>query len=206
MSISSRILVLSFAILVVSILSLVPESTAAELSADEAVLKSFPGASPLVIPAAAFASKGNNPTSNRFWWGNGYLSGVDPAGDGCVQAPAYLPDNVEVTGFFASYIDNDPAENFWIWLTRTTNTTPEPFFDIAIITTSGADPDVQAPSAPDIFEPMVNLPENAYYVSTCLPSALTKLISVRIYYRAGGLIFSDGFEDGGTSSWTGVTP
>ncbi|MEE4270637.1 MAG: hypothetical protein V2I67_03120 [Thermoanaerobaculales bacterium] len=206
MTISYRILVLSALIFAASALSPAPEAAASGPSADESALKGFPGASPLVIPAAAFSSKGNDPTSTNFIWNGGYLRGVDPSGGGCVQAPAYLPDNVEITGFYASFIDNDPVANYWIWLTRTTNTTPEPFFDIAIITTSGVDPDVQTLAAPDIYQPMVTLPENAYYVSTCLPSASTALISARIYYVASDLIFADGFEAGGTSSWSEVTP
>jgi len=206
MTIPFRILVLSAITLAVATLSPAPASFASEPFTDEASLKSFPGASPLVIPAAAFSSKGNDPTSTNFVWTAGHLSGVDPAGGGCVQAPAYLPDNVEITGFYASIIDNDPVDNFWVWLTRTTNTTPQPFFDMAIVTTSGADPDVQSLSAPDIFQPMVNLPDNAYYVSACLPSATTKLISARIYYESSDTIFSDGFENGTTSAWAEVTP
>lgn len=169
----------------------------------EANTKGFPATSPLVIPAAAFTTKGNDPSSHNMVWWEGYLSGTALSG-GCVQAPAYLPDNTEITSFYISYIDEDGAQNFYAWLTRTTNTTVASLVDLATMVTSGSDPSVRTLVDNSINEPIVSLPEYSYYVSTCLPSASTKLISARIYFETADGIFDDGFENGSTSAWLTV--
>ncbi len=189
----------------VATLGLAPVSEARDDDDVPANLKGFPATSPLVIPAAAFATNGSDPSSHRMVWFEGYLAGTALPG-GCVQAPAYLPDNTEITSFYISYIDEDGGQNFSVWLTRTTNTSVAPFLDLATITTSGSDPAVRTAWDTSIQQPIVNLPEYSYYVGACLPSSSTKLISARIYFESNDAIFTDGFESGTTSNWTTVEP
>ena len=178
-------------------LAVAPDGEGRDDDSVAANLNGFPATSPLVIPAAAFATNGDSPSSTNMIWYEGYIAGTALAG-GCIQAPVYLPDNTEITSFYISYIDEDGGQDFTVWLTRTTNTSVAAFLDLATASTTGSSPDVRTAWDTSIQEPIVQLPEYSYYVSTCLPSASTKLISARIYFESTDGIFADGFENGTT--------
>jgi len=187
----------------VSTLMGAPDGEARDDDFVPANLKGFPATSPLVIPAAAFATNGDSPSSTNMIWYEGYIAGTALAG-GCIQAPVYLPDNTEIMSFYISYIDEDGGQDFSVWLTRTTNTSVAASLDLATVSTTGSSTSVRTAGDTSIQQPIVNLPEYSYYVGTCLPSASTKLISARIYFETHDAIFIDGFENGTTSMWTTV--
>ncbi len=147
----------------------------------------FGGVSPLVIPAAAFASDGFQPDSLFFPFGGGYFQG-DSANYGCVVAPAYLPQGATVTDMFASVYDNDPARGISVALRRldnfngSTNT-------LATASTTGAGTfaGVQVVNDASIDNPLVVQPDYTYYVTTCLGSSSIRLYSVRFYYAFADL-------------------
>lgn len=164
--------------------------------------KAFPASSPLVIPAAAFSTKGNDASSHEMVWWEGYVRGTSSLG-GCVQAPVYLPRFARITNFWISYIDEDASNDFSVWFTRTSNFTPNEADDMASVTTSGTSESVRTLSDPSISHRIVIQPDYSYFVSVCLPTASTKLYSARIYYGVD-VLFADGFETGGSSSWAEV--
>ena len=166
--------------------------------------KNFGGTTPLTIPAAAFATKGNNAESNNFVWWAGFIKGTAISG-GCIQAPVYLPPFARIYQVWASIIDNDGSYNASIWLTRSSNLTPGDSTDMSTISTSGSLASIQSLSDSSIDEPIVILPDYSYFVSTCLASENLKLYSVRIWYYED-VVFVDGFERGDTSAWSGVSP
>lgn len=166
--------------------------------------KNFGGSTPLTIPAAAFATKGNNAESNNFVWWAGFIKGTAISG-GCIQAPVYLPPFARVYQVWVSILDNDGSNNASVWLTRSSNLTADLSMDMATISTSGSSPDIQSLSDQTINEPIVIYPQYSYFVSTCLASENLKLYSVRIWYYED-VVFLNGFERGDTSAWSGVSP
>ncbi len=112
-----------------------PAAVAREL---EMASKGIGGTSPLVIPAAAFASKGNSAGSSYFQMFSGYLQGSSLAG-GCVQAPVYLPQGVEIVSLYASLYDNDPTNNVYVTLTRASNGGYHDSNDMAWLNSTGCD-------------------------------------------------------------------
>ncbi len=172
------------------------------LEGDQA--KNFGGTTPLMIPAAAFATKGNDAESTNFVFGAGFIKGTGVSG-GCIQAPVYLPPFARVYQVWASIIDNDGSNDASIWLTRSSNLTTGAATDMATISTSGSSGSIQSLSDLFIDEPVVIVPDNSYFVSTCLASENLKLYSVRIWYYED-VVFFNGFERGDTSGWSGVSP
>ena len=171
---------------------------------DEYLAKSFGGSSPLVIPAAAFSSKGNNAESHNFVWWAGFVKGTALAG-GCIQAPVYLPRWARVTSMWASFVDADGSNDATVTLTRRANTSLGDVDGMGSLSTSGTEPVVRSFSDSSISEPLVKLPDYSYFVSTCLASENLKLYSVRLYYTEE-TIFIDAFETGDTSGWSVVSP
>ena len=166
--------------------------------------KNFGGSSPLTIPAAAFATKGNNAESNNFIWWAGYIRGTAISG-GCIQAPVYLPPYARIYQVWASVIDNDAANNMSVWLTRSSNLTEGEATDMSTLSTSGSSTSIQSLSDFSITEPIIVHPDYSYFVSTCMASADLKLYSVRIWYYED-VLFVDRFERGDTSAWSLVSP
>lgn len=134
--------------------------------------------SPLVIPAAAFSSDGDAEGTYYFWFSGGYVSGTGTYG--CIKAPAYLPNGATVTEVYASVYDNDGTDNLWIDLMRV-NRLDGVTDTMASPATSGSSTDIQQISDTSIVEPLIDYPNYAYYVTTCLPSDM-RLYSVRIYF------------------------
>jgi hypothetical protein len=136
--------------------------------------------SPLVIPAADFAADGANPDSMFFPFGGGYFQGN---GDiyGCMVAPAYLPEGATVTDMFVSVYDNDATYNLTVNLRRADNfaggTTT-----MANASSSGQFAGIQTISTSSITDPLVDYPDYAYYVTTCVLSGNIRIYSVRLYY------------------------
>jgi hypothetical protein len=164
--------------------------------------KAFHGGSPLMISATAFATKGNYADSQYFNPFSGSLAGTS-AGDGCVQAPVYLPNGARVTDVWASVVDNDGSNDIYVSMYRRSTRSLSDVTLMASLHSSGQSTSVSTPSDVTITSPKVSLPEYAYYVVTCLPTANTKLISVRIYYEEA--IFVDAFECGETWAWSSTS-
>jgi len=164
--------------------------------------KAFHGGSPLMISAAAFATKGDDADSQYFNPFSGSLAGTGTGG-GCVQAPVYLPNGARVTDVWASVIDNDGANDINISVFRRSTRSLNDVTLMASLSSSGQSTSVSTPSDVTITSPVVSLPEYAYYVVTCLPTANTKLISLRIYYEEA--IFVDAFECGETWAWSSTS-
>lgn len=186
------------ALVTVGLCSIGAASEGVIIEGDQA--KNFGGSTPLTIPAAAFATKGNNAESNNFVWWAGFIKGTAITG-GCIQAPVYLPPFARVYQVWASVLDNDGSNNASIWLSRSSNLTTNDATDMATISTSGSSATIQSLSDSTINEPIVILPDNSYFVTTCLASENIKLYSVRIWYHED-VVFVDGFERGDTSAWS----
>ena len=175
---------------------------AARLRADEdATTKDFGGSSPLVIPAAAFATNGNYDDTYFFHPFEGSMRGKS-ATDGCVHAPAYLPQGAEVFQVYASVLDEDAAADVYIDLKRSNNYAYHDADTMASAHTNGSSSVIQSIFDESISHALVSYPRFHYWVQLCLPSADTKLYSVRIYF-VDNEIFSDGFESGGVTAWNG---
>jgi hypothetical protein len=195
------------ACLVIAITAIAPFSQVQALenqSIEGDSTKAFPASSPLVIPAAAFSTKGNDAQSHTMSWAEGYIEGTSSPG-GCVQAPAYLPRFARVYQFWISYIDEDGGTNFSAWFSRTSNFRKGEMDDMGTVTTSGSDPAVRSVGDYSMNHPIVIHPDYSYFVSTCLPTANTKLLSARIWYYTD-VVFVDGFERGSSANWAEVQP
>jgi hypothetical protein len=195
----------SFFTAVVLVAASAPGAGAAEgQSAEGETAKGFPASNPLVIPAAAFSTKGNDPQSHYMRWLEGYLEGTSSPG-GCVQAPVYLPRFARVYQLWMSYIDEDGGNDFSVWFDRTATFSAGGLQEMATVSSSGSDPNVRSVGDYSVNHPIVVHPDYSYYVSACLPSENTKLLSVRIWYYTD-VIFVDGFDRGNASAWGEVLP
>jgi hypothetical protein len=134
----------------------------------------------LVIPAADFRSDGFFPDSVFFDFDTGTWEGR-ATGDGCMIAPAYLPDDVTVTSILASFIDNDENNHINFDLIRV-NMSSGSVGDMAYMNTVNyfSSPDVDTVSTTNISNPLVDYPTYSYYLSTCLPTVDTKLVGIQI--------------------------
>ncbi len=166
--------------------------------------KNFGGSSPLVIPAAAFSTKGNNAGSHNFIWFAGFVKGTALSG-GCIQAPVYLPRWARVYQMWTSFIDADGSNDAIVTLTRRAHADLGDIDQMGWLTTSGSDTGITSFSDVSITEPLVMLHDYSYYVTTCLASENLKLYSVRLYFTEE-TIFVDAFERGDTSGWSVVSP
>jgi len=136
--------------------------------------------SPLVIPAAAFSSDGNDPGSMFFTFSGGYLTG-NTATDGCVKAAVYVPNGATMTSFYATVYDNDATYPVWVDLWRVNRLTGVTDW-IATVETSSESTNVRNLGTADIEYPLVDYPDYAYYVTSCLLSSSVRLYAVRIYF------------------------
>ncbi len=166
--------------------------------------KNFGSSSPLVIPAAAFSTKGNNAESHNFIWFAGFVKGTALSG-GCIQAPVYLPRWARVYQMWTSFIDDDGSNDAIVTLTRRAHADLGDIDQMGWLTTSGSDTGITSFSDMSITEPLVMLHDYSYYVTTCLASEDLKLYSVRLYYTEE-TVFVDAFERGDTSGWSVVAP
>lgn len=179
---------------------------AVQLRAEEAMTtKGFGGDSPMVISAAAFATNGNHDGTYYYHPFEGHMQGKSTT-DGCVQAPLYLPEGAEISQLIASIIDEDSGADVYVSLMRSDNYAYHDADTLGTANTGGSTASMQTPSDTTISHPLVTYPRYHYWVQLCLPSMDTKLYSVRVYFDDGGQIFSDAFESGGTSAWSGVSP
>ncbi len=198
-------IVIVVCVLVLGMVGICPTTSASEgvpFEGDQA--KNFGGSSPLVIPAAAFSTKGNNAESHNFVWFAGFVKGTALSG-GCIQAPVYLPRWARVSEMWTSFIDADGSNDAIVTLTRRSNSTLGDVDDMASASTSGSATTVRTFHDITISDPLVMLPDYSYYVTTCLASENLKLYSVRLYFTEE-TIFVDGFERGDTSGWSVVSP
>jgi hypothetical protein len=181
------------------------QELADRLRADEAATtKSFGGGSPLVIPAAAFSTNGNYDDTYFFHPFEGSMRGKSST-DGCVQAPAYLPRGAEVFQIYASILDEDAGSDVYVSLMRSDNYAYHDADLMANMHSNGSSGTIQAVFDETVAHPSISLPRYHYFVTMCLPSADTKLYSVRVYFEDSE-IFSDGFESGTASAWSGESP
>ncbi len=139
------------------------------------------GPAPLVIPGAAFASDGTFPDSHFFSFSGGYQMGSSSGGDGCMAAPAYLPDGVEVYQMVATLYDNDATNDIYVQLWRVDNSTGVTAI-MGEVSTSGAQASIVTPFEASMNYPAVEYPYYSYYVTTCLLGASHRLYAVRVYY------------------------
>ena len=198
-------IVIVVCVLVLGMVGTCPITSASEGVPFEGDLaKNFGGPSPLVIPAAAFSTKGNNAESHNFVWFAGFVKGTALPG-GCIQAPVYLPRWARPYQMWASIIDADGSNDAIVTLTRRSNTTIGDIDQMGYLSTSGSDTGIRSFSDLIINEPLVMLPDYSYYVTTCLASDNIKLYSVRLYYTEE-TVFIDAFETGDTSGWSVVSP
>ena len=137
--------------------------------------------SPLVIPAAAFSSDGDDPGSMFFSFWDGYLRGGNI--NTCMMAPAYLPNGATVYDIYASVVDNDAAANVWINLYRVDN------YDgsVDVMAQMWTDDAYASPAIISLEDypidyPVVEYPTYSYYLGACESSSNVDLYSVRLWY------------------------
>ena len=136
--------------------------------------------SPLMIPAAAFVYDGYAPTSYWFSFADGYLAGNSEA-NGCMEAAVYLPSLAHLDGFYVYLYDNDAGTNVTATLHRVRTTTGVGQV-LATVSTNGADTNIQYLGTNNVNpDDVSNL--YAYYVTTCLSSANTRLYGARVFYH-----------------------
>lgn len=181
------------------------ENTVRLRAQEAATTKGIGGDSPMVIPAAAFATNGNYEGTYFFHPFEGNMRGKS-ATDGCVQAPVYLPEGATIYQIYASILDEDAGEDVYVSLVRSDNYTYHDADTLGTSHTNGSSATIQTIFDASISHPLVKYPRYHYWVQLCLPSADTKLYSVRVYFTDDGHCFSDAFESGGTSAWSGVSP
>jgi hypothetical protein len=139
----------------------------------------FGGTSPLVIPAAAFTSDGQDPDGFFFDFAGGYVNGV---GTACLKAPVYLPRGVVVYAVRASLYDNATG-NVYVYMRRVNRNTGAGDVMAALRTLSDST-SIQQPQDRSIDYPHIGdlYSTYYYYVTTCLDSANHRLYAVQIDY------------------------
>ncbi|MCD4749230.1 MAG: hypothetical protein K8R59_07640 [Thermoanaerobaculales bacterium] len=169
-------------------------------SLSEKESRNFWGTSPLIIPAAAFASNGLAPLSSAFNF-NGFVGGGTAYN--CMQAPVYLPDHARVTRLYASISDMSSSD-MSVSLIRATNLSYSSTTEMARVTSNGnTSPTPTATFYGDssITGPDISYPDYSYYVVACLPDYNFRLYQVEIDFE-DNLIFRDDFEAGGMTAWS----
>ena len=142
--------------------------------------------SPLVIPAADFTSTGTNPGSTFFFFGDeqnpngGYVRG-NASGDGCLKAPAYLPDAALVDSFYAYVYDDESTYTVSVGLNRVRLSTGIHNL-MANVATTGMTDTIQYLGDVTVNPNEVNN-LYSYYVTTCLNGDKTRLYAARIFYH-----------------------
>lgn len=162
-------------------------------------VRNFGGRSPLMIPAAAFATTGFTPDSYAFNT-YGFIAGTSSFG--CLRAPVYLPDGATVWRLAASMVDMSSTDDMSLSLVRTSNTAYSSATEMARVTTNGntADPIPNWYMDSSVSAPNVSYPEYGYYVHVCLPDYDFQVYQVRIDY-VDDVIFRDDFESGGATAY-----
>jgi len=138
--------------------------------------------SPLVIPAAAFSSTGDEPDSFRFSTSAGYINGTS-AHSGYVKAPVYIPNGANVTSVDATVYDNESSYNAFFYLKRTNNASGSTS-TLAYASTSGTSSAIQIISDSSINYPVVEYPEYSYWIYSRVADTGIRLYSVQIHYNA----------------------
>jgi hypothetical protein len=174
-------------------------AAAAALQAEQEATKGFGGSSPLVVPAAAFATNGNYDGTYFFHPFEGHMRGT-AATDGCVQAPVYLPRGAEVFQIYASILDEDAGADVYLSLMRSDNFAYHDADTMAAAHSNGSSSVIQSIFDETVQYAGIEHPRYHYWVALCLPSADTKLYSVRVYFNDTE-IFSDSLESGDTGAW-----
>lgn len=135
---------------------------------------------PFIIPVSDFTADGIEPNSTFFSFGGGYQVG-NAENYGCIMSPVYLPNQATIHQFFVTVVDSDDTYNVTVDLRRVQVYTGATDI-LASTQTSGTSTALQSIGDTTIQNPVVIYPSYAYYVTTCLSSANTKLYSVRIWY------------------------
>jgi hypothetical protein len=137
--------------------------------------------SPLVIPVAAFSSDGFDPDSSFFSFSGGYIRGT-AAADGCIKAPAYLPDGATITSVYAYLYDNDSSRNAYIDVRRVRNLTGVQNTMASVSTSAyGNSTSIRYLGDTTVAQPVVD-DLYSYYVTSCVLSTNVRLYAVRIFY------------------------
>jgi hypothetical protein len=169
---------LACALLVGFVFSSVDRATALTRSSPPAAIAGEAvHSSPLVVPAAGFASDGSSPDTMFFSFYGGNISG-----NSCWQAPVNLPPGANIKYIYASLYDNDITGNTWLDFYRVDNYSGVSNLLAGIVTTTDYD-GIQILYAPisEIYNE-VSYPQFSYYLGSCGDSALTRLYSVRVYF------------------------
>lgn len=135
--------------------------------------------SPLVIPAAAFTSDGEDPDGFLFDFAGGYVNGT---GSACLKAPVYLPKGVGVYAVRAYLYDN-AAGNIYLYMRRVNRNTGASDVMASLRTVSDStliqrrqDLSIDYSHIGDLYSTY------SYYITTCLDSANHRLYGVQIDY------------------------
>jgi len=152
------------------------------------------GNSPLVIPAAAFTTDGDNPSA--YWTSGPYLRG----GVGVrVRATVNLPHLSRITGVSLVARDESTSRDVHVQLKRTPVGVMSETTTITDLQTSGSDWRLVYPTASHV-DTDVDTACNSYWLEAVLDSTLLRLYSVHIHYT-NNLVFGDCFESADTSRW-----
>lgn len=124
------------------------------------------GASPVVIPAAAF-----RPDSDNRQWGfgfnNAYLYPTGAAGY-CGIAPVYLPDGAKVTRFTGYLYDNDGEDYVNVYLYAKPLGSASSSTYMALLTTSTNSTEIQTLSSTSITQPVIDNGRYVYHIGVCM--------------------------------------
>lgn len=152
--------------------------TAEEIAVFESELL-LGGASPMVIPAASFSDDGFDPDATFFSFSSGQTKGT-PGAFGCLKAPVFLPHDVTVMSMFATINDTDVDDNVTVSLRKADSFSGATVLMGEATTTSSSG--LVSIFDGTITDPTVFHPNDLLYVTTCLPSADTAILTVRVYF------------------------
>jgi hypothetical protein len=117
------------------------------------------------IPAAAFTVDG----SGRQWFfpfNGGYI--YPSGGSYCGIAPVSLPDGAQVTSFLSYVLDNDAAQDAFVYLYAKPLGTTASSTTMAVVGTTGQNAALQALVDATITQPVINNSAYVYHVGVCL--------------------------------------
>lgn len=157
---------------------------------------------PLRVPASGFHSdrSGHGATYDV----SGYVFGTESAMSGttgCLVAPLHLPVGAEITEMSAHLWNNHPFD-FGVRLYRKRIGTATAAEELGRVSTNVSGAFVHEYKDISIADPVVD-DLYSYYLATasCPDGPDQRIYVVDVEYLASPLIFSDGFESGGTSAW-----
>jgi hypothetical protein len=134
--------------------------------------------SPMVVPAAAFATDGLPSRGWRFNV-NGYLYG-SPSCD--LIAPVYLPDGTTIVSVSATVKDSSDKRVRILLRRVNAYSSPETTDDMADFSSSGSGFQASL-EAPAIENPVIDQTKYSYWLRVQLPDSNTQLYAVRVYYQ-----------------------